>query len=79
MVGENKGVEAEAAASASASLSRNISDDGWFSESEVLWPGQKFSIKVKDEGVLERVRSDFQDILVFDSETYGKSSRAHFF
>ena len=42
----------------------------WFSESEVLWPGQKFSLKV--EKVLYRGKSKFQDILVFESSTYGK-------
>eukprot|EP00904_Undaria_pinnatifida_P006612 jgi/Undpi1/3080/HiC_scaffold_15.g06455.m2 len=44
--------------------------DGWFSESEVLWPGQKFSLEVKE--VLFHERSDFQDVLVFDSVNYGK-------
>ena len=31
-----------------------------------------FSLKVKKDGVLHRSRSKFQDILVFQSETYGK-------
>lgn len=44
--------------------------DGWFSETEVLWPGQKFSLKV--ESVLYHERSAFQDILVFESSTYGR-------
>merc|ERR1711938_354967 len=44
----------------------------WFAESEVMWPGQRFSLKVKKDGVLHRSRSKFQDILVFQSETYGK-------
>ncbi|CAM9160975.1 unnamed protein product [Pylaiella littoralis] len=44
--------------------------DGWFSETEVLWPGQKFSLEVKE--VLFHERSDFQDVLVFDSVHYGK-------
>ena len=44
----------------------------WFAESEVMWPGQRFSLKVKADGVLHRSRSKFQDILVFQSETYGK-------
>lgn len=42
----------------------------WFSESEVMWPGQKFSLKV--EKVLHESKSAFQDILVFESETYGR-------
>ena len=37
----------------------------WFAESEVMWPGQRFSLKVKKDGVLHRSRSKFQDILVF--------------
>jgi len=44
--------------------------DGWFSESECLWPGQRMSIQV--EKVLLHERSDFQDVLVFQSKTYGK-------
>lgn len=47
-----------------------ISEDGWFSESEVLWPGQKFSLKM--ENILHQSRSSFQDILVFESSTYGR-------
>jgi len=43
--------------------------DGWFSESEVMWPGQAMSLKV--EKVLYEGRSDFQDVLVFKSTNYG--------
>jgi len=43
--------------------------DGWFSESEVMWPGQAMSLKVEE--VLMEGRSDFQDVLVFRSSTYG--------
>ena len=43
--------------------------DGWFSESEVMWPGQAMSLKIEE--VLYEGRSDFQDILVFRSATYG--------
>ena len=45
---------------------------GWFAESEAMWPGQRFSLKVAEAGVLHRSKSKFQDILVFESETYGK-------
>lgn len=41
----------------------------WFSETEALWPGQKFSLEVEE--VLYRGKSDFQDVLVFKSATYG--------
>lgn len=43
--------------------------DGWFTESEVLWPGQAMSLKVEE--VLFEGRSDFQDVMVFKSSTYG--------
>ena len=43
--------------------------DGWFSESEVMWPGQAMSLKIEE--VMWEGRSDFQDILVFKSATYG--------
>ena len=43
--------------------------DGWFGESETMWPGQRFSIQVEE--VLLNGRSEFQDILVFKSKTYG--------
>jgi len=32
--------------------------DGWFTESEVMWPGQRFALKVEE--VLHEGRSDFQ-------------------
>ncbi|KAG5190364.1 spermidine/spermine synthase [Tribonema minus] len=44
--------------------------NGWFSEVEAMWPGQKFSLQV--EKVLFHEKSDFQDVLVFQSATYGK-------
>ena len=44
--------------------------DSWFGEKEVMWPGQKFSLQV--EKILFQGKSKFQDILVFDSTTYGR-------
>lgn len=44
--------------------------DGWFGEKEVMWPGQKFSLKVTN--LLVNGRSQFQDFIVFDSETFGR-------
>ncbi|RLN91172.1 hypothetical protein BBJ28_00012037, partial [Nothophytophthora sp. Chile5] len=41
----------------------------WFSETEAMWPGQKFSLEM--ETVLFQGKSDFQDVLVFKSATYG--------
>jgi spermidine synthase len=46
------------------------SSSGWFEESEVLWPGQRLSLKVKE--CLYDERSKFQHIQVFESETYGR-------
>lgn len=42
---------------------------GWFSELGVMWPGQCMSLEVEE--VLFQGRSDFQDVLVFKSKTYG--------
>ena len=35
-----------------------------------MWPGQKFSLQVED--VLFEGKSDFQDVMVFNSSTYGR-------
>jgi spermidine synthase len=43
--------------------------NGWFEENETLWKSQKFCIEVKK--VLVNGKSMFQDILVFESKTYG--------
>ncbi|VFQ93161.1 unnamed protein product [Cuscuta campestris] len=43
---------------------------GWFSEISPMWPGEAHSLKV--ESVLFKGKSDFQDVLVFQSSTYGK-------
>lgn len=39
--------------------------NGWFNESTVLWPGQSFCLKVEE--VLFHEKSDYQDVLVFES------------
>ena len=44
--------------------------DGWFHERGPLWPGQAFTLQVKE--VLYHQKSKFQDVLVFDSETHGR-------
>ncbi|WOO78372.1 Saccharopine dehydrogenase [NADP(+), L-glutamate-forming] [Vanrija pseudolonga] len=43
--------------------------DGWFREISSQWPGQAMTIKVKK--ILHHEKSLFQDVLVFESETYG--------
>lgn len=42
---------------------------GWFSELGQMWPGQCMSLEVEE--VLFQGRSDFQDVVVFKSKTYG--------
>jgi len=43
--------------------------DGWFMEKNSQWPGQANSLEVKQ--VLSHAKSDFQDIMVFESTTWG--------
>lgn len=42
----------------------------WFSEKEVLWPGQRFSLKIA-KWLCDR-RSAYQHVQAFESSTYGK-------
>lgn len=43
---------------------------GWFSEISPLWPGEAHSLKVEE--ILFKEKSDYQDVMVFQSSTYGK-------
>ncbi|KAF9069486.1 spermidine synthase [Rhodocollybia butyracea] len=43
--------------------------DGWFREISSQWPGQAMSLKVNK--ILHVEKSLYQDVLVFESETYG--------
>eukprot|EP00250_Pteridium_aquilinum_P014957 c22303_g1_i1 orf=146-1312(+) len=43
---------------------------GWYSEINCMWPGEAQSLKV--DKILFEGRSDFQDVLIFQSESYGK-------
>ncbi|KAJ8538539.1 hypothetical protein K7X08_027760 [Anisodus acutangulus] len=43
---------------------------GWFSEFSELWPGEAFSLKI--EKLLFQGKSDYQDVMLFESATYGK-------
>ncbi|XP_016950234.1 spermidine synthase [Drosophila biarmipes] len=46
-------------------------NNGWFSELQAdLWPGQSFSLKVKE--VIHKEKSRFQDIQIVETETYGR-------
>lgn len=42
----------------------------WFSESCEMWPGATFSFKVNK--VLHEEKSEYQDVLVFDTDSLGK-------
>eukprot|EP00164_Ancoracysta_twista_P003074 GFYU01004102.1.p1 GENE.GFYU01004102.1~~GFYU01004102.1.p1 ORF type:complete len:285 (-),score=96.56 GFYU01004102.1:212-1066(-) len=48
----------------------NAFKDGWFTELGSMWPGQAMSIEV--EKVLFEGKSDFQDVIVFQSKNYGR-------
>eukprot|EP00252_Welwitschia_mirabilis_P011242 TRINITY_DN25306_c0_g1_i1.p1 TRINITY_DN25306_c0_g1~~TRINITY_DN25306_c0_g1_i1.p1 ORF type:complete len:364 (-),score=79.84 TRINITY_DN25306_c0_g1_i1:207-1298(-) len=43
---------------------------GWFAEISPMWPGEAHSLKV--EKVLFQGKSKYQDVMVFQSATYGK-------
>ncbi|KAF9624602.1 hypothetical protein IFM89_012024 [Coptis chinensis] len=43
---------------------------GWFSEISPMWPGEAHSLKV--EKILFQQKSKYQDVMVFQSSTYGK-------
>ncbi|KAJ7553805.1 hypothetical protein O6H91_06G113800 [Diphasiastrum complanatum] len=62
----------EETAPAPGSARANISTvmPGWFSEISPMWPGEAHSLKV--EKFLFEGKSDFQDVVVFESATYGK-------
>ena len=45
----------------------------WFTEKEAMWPGQRFGLKLAPGNkVLHTEKSDYQDIVVFDTATYGR-------
>ncbi|GFZ00085.1 spermidine synthase [Actinidia rufa] len=43
---------------------------GWFSEISPMWPGEAHSLKV--EKILFQGKSEYQNVMVFQSSTYGK-------
>ncbi|RKP35652.1 putative spermidine synthase [Dimargaris cristalligena] len=55
-------------AAASSQAHPNIVD-GWFKETATMWPGQAMSLEVLD--ILHHEKSKYQDVLVFESKTYG--------
>ncbi|KAH7914879.1 Saccharopine dehydrogenase-domain-containing protein [Hygrophoropsis aurantiaca] len=52
-----------------APLAHSSIQDGWFHEISSQWPGQAMSLKVNK--ILHTEKSLYQDVLVFESETYG--------
>lgn len=46
-----------------------VAKDGWYTELGPMWPGMGLSLKVKE--VLHTRRSHFQDVCVFESESFG--------
>lgn len=43
--------------------------DGWFVEANDMWPGQAMTLKVKE--VLHHEKSQYQDVLIFESTDHG--------
>ncbi|DAA74534.1 TPA_exp: Uncharacterized protein A8136_3292 [Trichophyton benhamiae CBS 112371] len=43
--------------------------DGWFSEVSDMWPGQAMNLRVNQ--ILHHEKSDYQDVLVFESSDHG--------
>lgn len=43
--------------------------DGWFREISDMWPGQAMTLKVNQ--VLHHEKSQYQDVLIFESTDYG--------
>lgn len=56
--------------SSSSSLVFHRGGKQWFAETETMWPGQQLCLEVKE--VLYHEKSEYQDILVFDSTNYGR-------
>ena len=73
----NGGSAAEAAAADMEIESDNVLPDsisgvipGWFSEISPMWPGEAHSLKI--EKILFQGKSEYQNVMVFQSATYGK-------
>ncbi|CAJ1965901.1 unnamed protein product [Cylindrotheca closterium] len=50
-------------------------NNGWFTETASMWPGQKFSLALEnysEDAIIHHQKSEFQEILVFRSVQYGK-------
>ncbi|XP_038975254.1 spermidine synthase 1-like [Phoenix dactylifera] len=72
---ENNGNGAAAAVAAAAEDGKPVNGisaviPGWFSEISPMWPGEAHSLKV--EKILFQGKSEYQNVMVFQSLTYGK-------
>ena len=49
--------------------------NGWFTETDTFWPGQRFSLALEEfsaeKSILFHQHSDYQEVLVFKSAQYG--------
>lgn len=61
---------ADTGGSAGPLNSASLIENGWFLEKNQQWPGQANALQVKE--VLLHKKTDFQDLLVFESATWGK-------
>lgn len=50
-------------------LTANTFPDGWFREISEMWPGQAMTLKVNQ--VLHHEKSQYQDVLIFESSDHG--------
>ncbi|KAK3327760.1 Spermine/spermidine synthase-domain-containing protein [Cercophora scortea] len=48
---------------------QSTASNGWFREISNMWPGQAMTLEVKK--VLHHEKSQYQDVLIFESTTYG--------
>ena len=62
-------IDAKIASMAPSSSASEYIQGKWFSETEAMWPGQKFCLEVEE--VLFNGKSKYQEIIVFKSKRYG--------
>ncbi|XLT88342.1 hypothetical protein HN873_010095, partial [Arachis hypogaea] len=67
---EEEEEEEENAVSVSDGIGISSLIQGWFSEISPMWPGEAHSLKV--EKVLFQGKSEYQNVMVFQSSSYGK-------
>lgn len=68
-VPQSEKADTTAYAAAHPNLTRFPDGSLWFRETGTLWPGQAMSLEV--DALLHREQTEYQDLLVFRSKTYG--------